>query len=200
MTPDWHLKHHHGQLNAFIHRMYCIQISNNKNLKEKNKNLKEKMPKLSWFILPLTLVSWWYGRVLYWESVHEFVQRHAINLSSMPQPHSPATEFDLDDEQPLADSRNGLLYVVQISDLHISRYKSKYLNHLRLFLNTTLTFINPRAVLVTGDLTDAKDQYKITSEQYRSEWVHFSLSNSHSLVLPLRKPLLGSWLMSKWML
>jgi hypothetical protein len=45
------------------------------------------------------------------------------------------------------------------------------LYHLRSFLNYTLPILQPAEfVAVTGDLTDAKDRWKLTSKQFEDEW------------------------------
>ncbi|KAL7751601.1 hypothetical protein RI367_003066 [Sorochytrium milnesiophthora] len=75
---------------------------------------------------------------------------------------------------PLGDSTQNLFHfvqIVQVSDLHVSRY-NKHGGHVHLlsFLKTALPMISPEFVVVTGDLTDAKDARKLTSAQYEDEW------------------------------
>lgn len=53
----------------------------------------------------------------------------------------------------------------------MSRYnKQGGIHHLRSFLHHTLPALQPLAVLVTGDLTDAKDRLKLGSLQHEEEW------------------------------
>ena len=128
------------------------------------------MARLSWFIIPLTLASWFYARNIYWESVKDFYHRNesSFDLNSKPEPHAIPQQGQ---GPQLGENPENLFYFIQISDLHISKYRKKYLGHLRMFLNGTLKMVNPKFVLVTGDLTDAKDERKITSMQIRDEWV-----------------------------
>ena len=60
---------------------------------------------------------------------------------------------------------------LQITDLHISKYK--YLDikdDLEEFFTTTLDTVKPTVVLASGDLTDAKDQDGVGSGQVLEEW------------------------------
>ena len=53
-------------------------------------------------------------------------------------------------------------------------------------MSTLLPTLKPAFVVVTGDLTDAKDQHLLSSKQYREEWVsyHTILMDSHILNKP----------------
>jgi hypothetical protein len=64
-----------------------------------------------------------------------------------------------------------LFWFIQISDLHISRYVYPDLQEdLKEFLTTTIDSVRPGAVLVSGDLTDAKEQGGVGSRQQAAEW------------------------------
>ncbi|KAJ3380329.1 Transmembrane protein 62, partial [Lobulomyces angularis] len=68
------------------------------------------------------------------------------------------------------ENRN-IFTFVQISDIHISKFLKKgHISHLIQFLESELPLINPEFVIVTGDLTDAKDFKKLNSFQYIEEW------------------------------
>ena len=41
------------------------------------------------------------------------------------------------------------------------------------FLSTELPLISPEFVLVTGDLTDAKSKWKLSSRQFEEEWLAY---------------------------
>ena len=41
------------------------------------------------------------------------------------------------------------------------------------FCTATLNTIQPELVLVTGDLTDAKDKTRFRSKQYEQEWISY---------------------------
>jgi hypothetical protein len=75
---------------------------------------------------------------------------------------------------PISNPRNaatsstpdGMFYFVQISDLHISAFRNSLgLDNLRSFLSIELPLLSPEKVIVTGDLTDAKTRYKLSSGQ-----------------------------------
>ena len=76
-------------------------------------------------------------------------------------------EFFLDghwsDEEPFI--------FLQITDLHISKYKFLDIkDDLQEFFTTTLDTIKPTVVLASGDLTDAKDSDGVGSGQILEEW------------------------------
>ncbi|CAN6295695.1 unnamed protein product [Urochloa humidicola] len=60
-------------------------------------------------------------------------------------------------------------WVVQVSDLHISAYSPERAADLAL-LGTALRAIRPHLLLVTGDITDAKNRQRTTSRQDEYEW------------------------------
>ncbi|KAI7858449.1 Metallo-dependent phosphatase-like protein [Circinella umbellata] len=75
-------------------------------------------------------------------------------------------------DQTLLDDKNpDLFYFVQISDLHISKFKEQgHTNNFLQFIHSFLPFIKPELVVVTGDLTDAKASDKVKTQQYPEEW------------------------------
>lgn len=63
----------------------------------------------------------------------------------------------------------------QISDIHISKFRDEErVNDLHEFCTTTIDSIKPTIVLASGDLTDAKDRFVISSKQYEEEWRIYS--------------------------
>lgn len=67
-----------------------------------------------------------------------------------------------------------LFWFVQLSDIHISKfYDPGRGKDLASFCRDWLPVIRPKVVLVTGDLTDAKDVDFIGSEQYIEEWKEY---------------------------
>eukprot|EP01018_Ginkgo_biloba_P006019 Gb_41602 [translate_table: standard] len=67
-------------------------------------------------------------------------------------------------------------WVVQVSDLHISSYHPERSEDLRRLLAPALKMIQPSLVLITGDLTDAKNRDRTTTRQDESEWIEYQKS------------------------
>ncbi|KAI8064190.1 Metallo-dependent phosphatase-like protein [Gongronella butleri] len=131
-----------------------------------------------WLLGLVTLICSLRACHLYWQSTREL---RATSPSSSwwpvfhPQkknpPLSPRTLANDDDPIILTDSPDRLFYFVQISDLHVSKYRTKgHTLHFLQFIQSILPRIKPEFVTVTGDLTDAKDHRRITSQQYLEEW------------------------------
>ncbi|XP_020604256.1 transmembrane protein 62-like [Orbicella faveolata] len=73
-----------------------------------------------------------------------------------------------------SDKMENILWFVQVSDIHISKYRDRQrARDLKQFCNENIDVIRPVAVLATGDLTDAKDMYRLGSKQYKEEWEEY---------------------------
>ncbi|KAJ4820055.1 Transmembrane protein 62 [Rhynchospora pubera] len=72
--------------------------------------------------------------------------------------------FHLDDD---------VAWVLQVSDLHISRYYPHRSADLATLLASAVGVIRPALLLITGDITDAKTKDKTSSRQYESEWIAY---------------------------
>uniref|UniRef100_A0A2M3ZKX5 Putative transmembrane protein 62 n=1 Tax=Anopheles braziliensis TaxID=58242 RepID=A0A2M3ZKX5_9DIPT len=71
----------------------------------------------------------------------------------------------------LDDSPSHLMWFLQISDIHISKYLDPTrVAHLVEFCNRTVDIIRPSVVLASGDLTDAKTSNFLGSQQHEQEW------------------------------
>ena len=73
-----------------------------------------------------------------------------------------------------------------MSDLHISTFRKASTANFYTFLSTALPLVDPAFVVVTGDLTDAKDKQLVGSMQYLDEWVTYKNALEESGVLKKR--------------
>ncbi|KAL2635657.1 hypothetical protein R1flu_007136 [Riccia fluitans] len=69
--------------------------------------------------------------------------------------------------------RTGVSWVVQLSDLHISKWRPQRVETLNKLMGTVLATLQPSLVLITGDLTDAKGQGGTSTQQYEEEWIAY---------------------------
>ncbi|KAG0314209.1 Transmembrane protein 62 [Dissophora globulifera] len=90
------------------------------------------------------------------------------------------------DNVVIGDSKHNIFYFIQVSDLHISTFRKASTANFYTFLSTALPLIEPSFVVVTGDLTDAKDQNLVGSMQYMEEWVTYRDALEESGVLTKR--------------
>ncbi len=71
---------------------------------------------------------------------------------------------------PRVDNRD-LIWFAHISDLHVSKfYDPRRTEDFRSMCNFLASHVRPSAVVVTGDITDAKDRNLYGSAQYKEEW------------------------------
>ncbi|KAG0046616.1 Transmembrane protein 62 [Gryganskiella cystojenkinii] len=90
------------------------------------------------------------------------------------------------DDIVIGDSKDNVFYFVQVSDLHISSFRKASTANFYTFLSTALPMVEPSFVVVTGDLTDAKDKQLVGSMQYMNEWVTYRDALEESGVLMKR--------------
>lgn len=65
---------------------------------------------------------------------------------------------------------HGVVWAVQLSDLHFSVHHPERAHSFRELVGKTLAMINPALVLITGDLTDGKSKDMLTMKQDENEW------------------------------
>ena len=86
----------------------------------------------------------------------------------------PDLKPDPSDNRRVGDQPTNLSWFVHITDLHISKFYApeRTTGFLRL-TEDLLRFVHPVAVVVTGDLTDAKTVDYSGSRQYKEEWIDY---------------------------
>ncbi|XP_020575228.1 putative metallophosphoesterase At3g03305 isoform X2 [Phalaenopsis equestris] len=67
-----------------------------------------------------------------------------------------------------------LAWIIQVSDLHLSAYHPKRAEDLVGLLGSAIRVIRPDLLLVTGDITDAKNKKRTSTRQDESEWIQYS--------------------------
>eukprot|EP00250_Pteridium_aquilinum_P020075 c24691_g1_i1 orf=231-2552(+) len=68
---------------------------------------------------------------------------------------------------------DGVVWAVQLSDLHISPYYTDRGTSLQTLMGPLLALVSPSVVLITGDLTDAKSKDRKSRRQDEGEWVQY---------------------------
>ncbi|KAG0054704.1 Transmembrane protein 62 [Linnemannia elongata] len=157
----------------------------------------ESTPRLtrSWFktavaffpFLTLVISAWLYAFHLDKLANQSMVRSKELN------PHSAKNSFKQDTTSPseqdgvvIGDSKDNIFYFIQVSDLHISTFRKASTANFYTFLSTALPLVEPAFVVVTGDLTDAKDKQLVGSMQYVNEWVTYRDALEESGVLTKR--------------
>lgn len=68
---------------------------------------------------------------------------------------------------------DGVVWVVQLSDLHFSVHNPDRALSFRQHVPSALAMINPALVLITGDITDGKSKDLLKTKQYKDEWIEY---------------------------
>ncbi|KAI7905451.1 Metallo-dependent phosphatase-like protein, partial [Cokeromyces recurvatus] len=88
-----------------------------------------------------------------------------------PSIHDNGHSIIKNDSIVLGTESHNIFYFVHVTDLHLSRFRPKgHTFHFLHFIQSILPVVKPEFVIVTGDLTDAKDKKRVTSQQYIDEW------------------------------
>ncbi|KAF9935933.1 Transmembrane protein 62 [Modicella reniformis] len=145
------------------------------------------------FIPFLTLVisAWLYAFHLHNLANQSMVRskdtaRRSTTTSGTEADHSSPSPISVDEDIVMGDSKDGIFYFIQVSDLHISSFRKASTANFYTFLSTALPLVEPAFVVVTGDLTDAKDKHLVGSMQYMDEWVTYRDALEESGVLTKR--------------
>ncbi|KAI9593790.1 Metallo-dependent phosphatase-like protein [Syncephalis fuscata] len=126
-----------------------------------------RMTAIVW--LPLSILAWICGYQLD-SNARDTLTPDKLSLLARKPETSLAPRWP-NDTAIIGDQPDNILYFMQISDLHISRYHTVGgVAHLMHFLQTTLPLVSPSFVLVTGDLTDAKSERVLAGVQFEDEW------------------------------
>ncbi|KAI9321023.1 Metallo-dependent phosphatase-like protein [Dichotomocladium elegans] len=129
-----------------------------------------------WFWVLIVMICGFRACYLYWASTRDL---RAFEYSPWPFQHqqrhrqtiSSTVIRSQSNDTVIGSSPSNMFYFAQISDLHISKYRRKgHTLHYLHFIQSILPLVKPRFVVVTGDLTDAKDVRLVTSQQYQEEW------------------------------
>ncbi|KAI8139188.1 Metallo-dependent phosphatase-like protein [Fennellomyces sp. T-0311] len=127
-----------------------------------------------WAWLLLVFVCSLRACYLYWQSTADLrAARSGFPWHRLQQPQTPvlSPRSSHNDSTVIDATPSNLFYFTQISDLHLSKYRARgHTLHFLHFVRSILPIIKPNFVVVTGDLTDAKDVRRITSQQYYEEW------------------------------
>ncbi|EAY76803.1 hypothetical protein OsI_04761 [Oryza sativa Indica Group] len=73
----------------------------------------------------------------------------------------------------VSGSPEGVVWVVQLSDLHFSVHHPDRAYDFRRYVGPALAMVNPALVLITGDLTDGKSKDLLTMKQNEMEWIEY---------------------------
>ncbi|KAF8941374.1 hypothetical protein EDD21DRAFT_439564 [Dissophora ornata] len=155
-------------------------------------------PRRSWlktaiaFIPFLTLVisSWLYALHLDTLANESMVRSKGLARNSLSKPDNDLPSHSSSnaghDSVVIGDSKDNIFYFIQVSDLHISTFRKASTANFYTFLSTALPLVEPSFVVVTGDLTDAKDNNLVGSTQYLDEWTTYRDALVESGVLTRR--------------
>ncbi|KAG0369168.1 Transmembrane protein 62 [Gamsiella multidivaricata] len=113
-------------------------------------------------------------------------KEHARSSKESSSSNDPQSTSSNQENIVIGDSKDNIFYFVQVSDLHISMFRKASTANFYTFLSTALPLVEPSFVVVTGDLTDAKDKHLVGSMQYMDEWNTYRDALEESGVLTKR--------------
>ncbi|CAI5966278.1 unnamed protein product, partial [Closterium sp. NIES-64] len=77
-------------------------------------------------------------------------------------------------EEVGGEARRGVVWWMQLSDVHVSVHVPSRANDLLVHLVPAVRVIAPAALIVSGDLTESKNRQRTTTAQNESEWCAYS--------------------------
>lgn len=102
-------------------------------------------------------------------SVFIFASQYDVSIESSLKPAS-VYRFIRENDWKLGEKPNQLFWFLQISDIHISKFKDfDRVTDFKRFCQENVDVVRPRVVIASGDLTDGKDEI-LGSQQYEEEW------------------------------
>ncbi|CAL9197912.1 unnamed protein product [Musa hybrid cultivar] len=119
----------------------------------------------------MDVAKWWFLHLL----VMVFVAILVLPVSRS----SPESEAEGRTRKPggnvieVEGEPKSVVWVVQLSDLHLSVHHPERAYDLRRYVGPALAMINPSLVLITGDLTDGKSKDLLTMKQDEVEWIEY---------------------------
>ncbi|KAG0234133.1 Transmembrane protein 62 [Actinomortierella wolfii] len=132
-------------------------------------------------LVVLVVSAWSYAVYL------DRIATRTMRASNTPGRRSPETTASTSGRKAEEASSHGSTRSDDtVSDLHISTFRKASTANFYTFLSTALPYINPSFVVVTGDLTDAKDKKLVGSTQYVEEWITYQDALEESGVLKKR--------------
>ena len=127
------------------------------------------------FFIGIVSVAWFLATCMEICTTHPSVLRTIFSSICGIREHSHGVHPNSNKSPFPGDTGENIFWFVQVSDLHISRFRDfNQVTDMKEFCQNFLSIIKPSLVLVTGDLTDAKDATLLGSKQYKDEWQSYA--------------------------
>ncbi|KAL6616525.1 hypothetical protein ACP70R_038795 [Stipagrostis hirtigluma subsp. patula] len=94
----------------------------------------------------------------------------ALVAAAVAPPNAAGDEREV---AQVSGAPDGVVWVVQLSDLHFSVHHPERAYDFRRYVGPALAMVNPALVLITGDLTDGKSKDLLTMKQNEVEWIEY---------------------------
>ena len=98
------------------------------------------------------------------------------NASATLYPEEQQQQHEHEVQSKLGDSLEGLLWFVQVTDIHVSIFRdSERISEFEKFCFWLQSVVRPPVVVASGDLTDAKTSDHFGSRQWLQEWKFYQV-------------------------